>query len=140
MRNFLFASALAFATMALLPNFTVTAAQAGTFESTGSDRLAEIDIGYVRRMLRLTAEQERFWPPVESALRSLSHRQANVEPAGLVRRISRRVVSIVLDGAAIERLAVSARPLVAVLDEEQKRTAVSLAQQMGLGPVLAALN
>ena len=139
MRNFVFASALAFAAIALWPNFTV-GARAGDIESIGSDRLAEIDIGYVKRMLRLTAEQERFWPPVESALPSLSRRPANAEPDGFVRRISRRVVSLVLDGAAIERLAVSARPLVAVLDDEQKRTAMTLAQQMGLGPVLAALN
>jgi len=139
MKTFLFASALALAAIALSPNFA-SVARADGFQSGGGERLAEIDIGYVKRMLRLTAEQERYWPPVESALRALSHRQAEAEPAGFVRRISHRVVSIVLNSAAVERLAVSARPLVAVLDDEQKRTAMSLAQQMGFGPVLAALN
>ena len=93
-------------------------------------------------MLRLTAEQERYWPAVEQALHALAQHQAqaNAEQEGFVRRLSHRVVSIVLDGAAVRRLAVSARPLVAVLDDEQKRTAMTLAQQMGLGPVLAALN
>jgi hypothetical protein len=139
MKNFLFAGALAFAAIALLPNFG-SVARADDFQTAKGERLAEIDIGYVKRVLRLTAEQERYWPPVESALRGLSRRQADAEPAGFVRRLSRRVVSIVLDSAAVERLAVSARPLVAVLDDEQKRTAMTLAQQMGLGPVLAALN
>ena len=58
---------------------------------------------------------------------------------GIVRRISRRVVSIVLDSGAVQRLAVAARPLISALDSEQKRTAVGLAQEMGLGPVMAAL-
>ena len=62
------------------------------------------------------------------------------EPTGLVRRISHRVVSIVLDSAAIRRLAVAARPLIATLRDDQKQMALGLAQEMGLGPVLAALN
>jgi hypothetical protein len=57
-----------------------------------------------------------------------------------VRRVSRRVVSVVLDGAAIHRLAVAARPLIAVLSDEQKEAASGLAQEMGLGPVVAALR
>jgi len=139
MRNFAFASALALATMLLLPNFTAPA-QAGDSASYAGDRLAEIDIAQVKSMLHLTAAQERYWAPVEAALRSLAQRRPADPSDGFVRRISRRVVSVVLDGAAVERLAVSARPLVAVLDDQQKQTAVMLAQQMGLGPVLAALN
>ena len=91
-------------------------------------------------MLRLTPEQEVYWPAVEVALRRLARNQAHSEPSGFVSRISHRMVSIVLDGAAVERLAVAARPLVAVLNDDQKRAASGLAQEMGLGPVLAALN
>ena len=48
---------------------------------------------------------------------------------------------IVLDSAAVERLAVAARPLIAKLDDEQKQAASELAQEMGLGSVvMAALN
>ena len=136
MRNFAFASALALATIVSLPNLTVTA-RAGDF---GSEHLAQIDIGHVKSMLHLTAAQERYWAPVEAALRSLAQRRPVDSSEGFVRRISRRVVAVVLDSAAVERLAVSARPLVAVLDDDQKRTAMAMAQQMGLGPVLAALN
>ena len=54
--------------------------------------------------------------------------------------LSRRVVSVVLDSAAVERLAVAARPLIAVLDAQQMQAANGLAQEMGLGPVVAALR
>jgi hypothetical protein len=47
----------------------------------------------------------------------------------------------VLNSAAVERLAVAARPLVAMLNDEQMHSASGLAQEMGLGPVvLAALR
>jgi hypothetical protein len=49
-------------------------------------------------------------------------------------------VSIVLDNAAIARLAASARPLIAALDQEQMQAASGLANEMGLGPVVAALR
>jgi hypothetical protein len=48
------------------------------------------------------------------------------------------VVSIVLNSAAVERLAAAARPLVAMLNKEQMRSAGGLAREMGLGPVVIA--
>jgi hypothetical protein len=101
---------------------------------------AAVDIARVKRVLHLTAEQEHYWPPVEAALRDIARRQAQAEPTGLVRRISHRVVSVVLNGAAMRRLVSAARPLIAVLRDDQKQGAMVLAQEMGLGPVLAALN
>ena len=102
------------------------------------DNSAAINIGRIKSVLRLTPEQERFWFPVEAALRDLARQQERTEPAGLVRRISRRVVSIVLNSAAVERLAVAARPLIAMLNVEQMQAARGLAQEMGLGPVVMA--
>ena len=99
---------------------------------------AAIDIARVKNVLKLTREQELYWPPVEAALRDIARRQASSEPAGFVRRISHRVVSIVLNSVAVERLAVAARPLIAVLDDDQKQAASGLAQEMGLGPVVMA--
>ena len=75
---------------------------------------------------------------VEAALRDLARRQAHADEEGLVRRISNRVVSVVLNSTAVQRLAVAVRPLIAALDDEQKRAAYGLAQEMGLGPVVAA--
>ncbi len=142
MIKLLCAGALALAASALLPQTSISA-QASDFVSLqgeGNDRLASVDIVRVKNVLRLTAAQEAYWPPVEAALRALSRRQARSEPEGFVHRISHRVVSVVLNSAAIERLAVAARPLIVALDDEQKQAARSLAQEMGLGPVVAALN
>ena len=105
-----------------------------------SQMTASIDVGRIRSVLRLTPQQEPLWAPVEAALRNVVRQQAHSEPAGFIRRIGNRVVQVVLTSAAVERLAIAARPLIAVLDDDQKRTASGLAQEMGLGPVVAALN
>jgi hypothetical protein len=141
MKKTLCAGAIAFAALGLLS--TGPAAHAEDFGHAGVELTQRsIDIGHIRSVLQLTPEQERYWAPVEAALRDVARQQArSSEPTGLVRRISHRVVSIVLNNTAIERLVVAARPLIAVLSDEQKRAAGELAQQMGLGPVLlAALN
>ena len=59
-----------------------------------SQTAATIDIARIKNVLRLSAEQERHWPAVEAALRNLARQQqARSEETGLMRRISRRVVS-----------------------------------------------
>ena len=50
-----------------------------------------------------------------------------------MRRISNRVVTVVLNSAAVQRLAVAARPLIGTLDAEQMRAAQGLAREMGSG-------
>ena len=87
----------------------------------------------IKSVLRLTPEQEPYWPPVEAALRDIARQQERAEPAGFVRRISHRVVSIVLNSAAVERLAVAARPLIAELDDEQMRAASSWRRKWAWG-------
>jgi hypothetical protein len=102
---------------------------------------ASIDVGRIKSVLRLTPEQERYWQPVEAALRGIARQQAHSESDGFMRRVSRQVVSIVLNSAAVERLVAAARPLIAKLDDQQKQAAGQLAQEMGLGTVvMAALN
>ena len=102
---------------------------------------ASINVARIHNVLRLTQEQERYWRPVEAALRDLASHQARTESDGIMHRVSRRVVSIVLSSAAIERLVVAARPLIARLNDEQKQAAGQMAQEMGLGPVvMAAMN
>jgi hypothetical protein len=131
---------LALAAMVLLPQISSTVRAADLGAQVNGGHLASINISRVKGVLKLTPEQERYWQPVEAALRNLARRQAQDANGGFVHRISRRVVSIVLNGAAIERLAAAARPLIARLDEDQKRSAREIAQEMGLGPVVAALN
>jgi hypothetical protein len=134
------AGALALAMTALLtqatPSFALEAA--GVEQSQLS---ASINIGRIKSVLKLTPEQMPYWAPVERALLDLGRQQqAQPEQAGLVRRLSNKVVSIALSSRAIQRLAVAARPLIASLDTDQKLAAMGLADEMGLGPVIAALN
>lgn len=120
----------------------VPAASAGELGNGSQQQSAtSIDVERIRSVLHLTQEQERYWRPVEAALRDLARHQERAESEGFVRRVSRRLVQIVLDSAAVQRLAVAARPLIARLDDRQKQAAGQLAQEMGLGPVvMAALN
>jgi len=142
MKRTLCAGAFALAAIGLLSN--IPAAGAGEMRSgemAPSTTAAAINIGRIHSVLKLRPEQERYWRPVEAALRQLAHQQERKESEGFVHRISQRVVSIVLTSAAVERLASAARPLIAVLDDRQKQEAGQLAQEMGLGSVvMAAMN
>jgi hypothetical protein len=138
MRQMILAGVLALAALGLLS--ATSPSSADEFAVSAPPMTAAVDIARVKRVLQLTPQQEAYWPPVEAALRDIARRQAQAEPAGFVRRISHRVVSVVLNGAAVRRLASAARPLIAVLRDDQKQGAMVLAQEMGLGPVLAALN
>lgn len=136
------AGVFALATMVLFLNAPL--AQAGEFNAMNGEQgqpSASINIARIKSVLKLTAAQEPYWAPVETALRDLARQQARSEsPDGLVHRISHRVVSVVLSSAAVQRLAVAARPLIAKLDDDQMRAAHGLAAEMGLGPVVAALR
>lgn len=131
--------AIALATSLLLSNVSPGAA----VEYSGADasQLAtSVNVDRIKSALKLTPAQERFWPAVENALRDLGRQQAKAsDQDGIMRRLSRRVVSVVLNTATVQRLASAAKPLIAALDDDQKRVAVGLAQEMGLGPVVAAL-
>jgi hypothetical protein len=103
-----------------------------TVGSVTQDRLilTSADIVHIKAVLRLTREQEQYWPPVEAALRAITGHPAQgatVAPQPLV-----------LDQAKMQRLAAAAAPLLMRLDEAQKRAAAALARSVGLGPLLAA--
>jgi zinc resistance-associated protein len=140
MKMTVYAGVFALAAAGLLPEMPAAFANEFTYAPAESASMAaSIDVGRIHSALRLTPRQQPLWAPVEAALREIARQQrAHAEPAGFVRRISHRVLSIVLNSAAVERLAVAARPLIAVLDDEQKRAASGLAQEMGLGAVVVA--
>lgn len=141
MKMALFASAMALAALGLLSNPPAAQAGQATVAMAQDQPTAAINIARIKSALKLNPAQLRYWPAVESALRRVAREQQQRASAdGLIRRIRQRVVSVVLTGAAIKRLATAARPLIARLDDNQKLTAVQMAQQMGLGPVVAALN
>ncbi len=133
------ASAIVLATSLMLSNASPSAA----VEYSGAEAsqiAASVNIDRIKSTLKLTPAQERFWPNVENALRDLGRQQTKAsDQDGVVKRLSRRVVSVVLNTASVQRLAAAAKPLIASLDDDQKRAAIGLSQEMGLGPVVAAL-
>ena len=138
MKKALCAGTLALAIIGFLPN--APAAQAGEAAAMQGQPAAAVNISRIKSTLKLTPAQAAYWPPVELALRRVAREQAQGAGGGLMHRISHRVVSIVLTGAAVHRLASAARPLIARLSDDQKLAAQRLAEEMGLGPVVAALN
>ena len=136
----LFAGALALALLGFLPA-TSQQVQASELYGTAAGPLTQVNVARIKAALRLTPEQQAYWPPIEAVLHQLERNQSATASAdaGFVRRVSSRVISIVLDSAATARLAAAARPLVRILNDDQKQIAIALAQEMGLGPMLAAL-
>ncbi len=92
--------------------------------------LSESQIKALKGRLKLTSAQERHWPAIETALRSVARkvhdaRQSNQSDA--------------LDAADIEQLHVAAKPLLAQLREDQKREVRQLARVIGLSAVAARI-
>lgn len=108
-----------------------------------SEQPRAVDLPHIKAALRITPAQEPYWAPVEAVLRDIAQRHQTEQaqaPAGTVQGIRQRAVVIVLDSAAIARLAQAARPLARVLSDDQKRAAQELARKMGLGHMLADLR
>jgi hypothetical protein len=139
MKKLFYAGALALAMLGSLSAIPAARAGGSTAAAVQGQPAATINIARIKSVLKLTPAQRAYWPPVEAALRRLA-REQQASSGGLIHRISHRVVSLVLTGAAVRRLAVAARPLMARLNDDQKMAAAQLAQEMGLGPVVAALN
>jgi zinc resistance-associated protein len=97
----------------------------------GDARIAALHAG-----LKLTAEQERNWPAVESALRDLTKqrsawfaaRASADRPKDPVERLALRADVMTQRGAALKKLADAAGPLYKSLDEAQKHRFVVLAR------------
>ena len=101
--------------------------------------IKESHIARLRAVLNLTAEQQKYWGPVESALRALARSQAREEAsAGVMQRMSDRAHAMAGTAVHLKRLASAAAPLIRVLDESQKRSAVSFAQSAGFGHLAQA--
>lgn len=125
-------SAGAFAeTQTIQANYRVQPQASGELES---------GIARFKAALRLTPDQERHWPRVESALRDIargSEQADGGEQRGMLRRIGSRATEMVLSAAAMKRLVSAAQPLMKTLDDEQKSKALQLARAMGFGSVAA---
>ena len=100
----------------------------------GDARIAAVHAG-----LKLTPEQEKNWPAVESALRDLAKQRSEAfaarasanRPADPVERLSLRAKTMQERGAALDKLATAAKPLYQSLDNGQKHRFAMLARLNG---------
>jgi len=96
----------------------------------GDARIAAIHAG-----LELTADQQKLWPPVESALRDMfkersarfAARASADKPKDPIERLNLRAQAMSQRGAALKKIADAAGPLYKSLDDAQKHRLVRLA-------------
>lgn len=127
---------------ALLAGLFMLAFSGSVPAAADSSRL-EGGIARFKAALRLTPAQERHWPRVEAALRSIAsegdrQQVADGSPqAGIFRRVGARATEMAMSATSMRRLVSAAQPLVKSLDESQKREAIVLARAMGFGSLAA---
>jgi hypothetical protein len=114
--------------------------ETGRSESSSGIVVKEAHISRLKSVLNLTAEQRPYWAPVEAALRALVRHQREEASAGtgFVQRLTDRASSVAGDAMRLRRVAAAARPLIRVLDDDQKRDALALARTFGLDRLVAA--
>jgi len=95
-----------------------------------SNVLTVAQIQKIKRTLKLSPDQEGYWPPVEAALRDIAREQAAQKPAG-------RKMTVSPD--ASQKLYWAAAPLIMNLRYDQKHEARKLARSMGLEEVASAI-
>lgn len=117
----------------------------GFWRSTPEDMsaIADARIAAIKVGLRLTPEQEKLWPPVETAARDLAkqridrmsarlearrERRGPTSPDEMFDRFKRRADSMAARAAGMQRLMEAAEPLYRSLDDGQKRRLVMLAR------------
>ncbi|MGD9925828.1 MAG: Spy/CpxP family protein refolding chaperone [Pseudorhodoplanes sp.] len=118
----------------------------GAGRLSADDRQALLDarVAALRTGLKLTPEQEKNWPSVESAIRELAKQRAEAAAQRRANRQARREKSVERDpiarlranaalmsqrAAGLERLADAAEPLYRSLDDGQKRRLRALTRQ-----------
>ncbi len=97
--------------------------------------LSDVQIAGIKDRLKLSASQESYWPPVETALRAVARkihagRQANPNAQGL---------PIDPESEEVQQLKSAAMPLLFQLREDQKSEVRSLARIIGLEKVAAMI-
>ena len=92
--------------------------------------ITEGHIARLKATLRLTPEQEKLWPAVETALRDLIRAQREQTPRFELASTESSRPSL---DDKVTRAAAAALPLIAVLDDQQKKNALRFARSLGLG-------
>ena len=97
--------------------------------------LSDEQIAGIKERLRLSSDQEYYWPAVENALRAVARKihasRRDQRPSG--------VPPIDPDAAEVQQLKSAAMPLLFQLREDQKQEVRSLARLIGLEKVAAQI-
>jgi hypothetical protein len=100
---------------------------------------ADARIAAVKAGLRLTPEQEKLWPPVETAVRDLAKvridrivtRRDHQPPDDFLARMHEHADRLTANAAAFKRAVDAADPLYKTLDDNQKRRLAFLTHTSG---------
>jgi hypothetical protein len=97
--------------------------------------LSDIQIAGIKERLKLSASQESYWPPVETALRAVArkiHAKRQADPAA-------GGIPIDPEAEEVQQLKSAAMPLLWQLREDQKSEVRSLARIIGLEKVASMI-
>jgi hypothetical protein len=90
--------------------------------------LNDAQIASIKARLKLTPDQERYWPAVEAALRGIAYK---------VKKHGGRLAAIDAEGPEVQQLKSAAIPLIMMFSEQQKGEVRQLVQVMGLQKLAA---
>jgi len=85
--------------------------------------LNDAQIASIKARLKLTPDQQRYWPGVEAALRGIAYK---------INKSGGKLASIDADGPEVQQLKSAAIPLIMMFSEQQKNEVRQLVQVMGL--------
>ena len=144
MRNFWIAGVAALAIAGSTAVYAQHHRHWGQTRMAPEDRAAYVDarIAAVRAGLKLNADQEKLWPPVESAVREFAklridranarmNAPADATPPDPVTRLRERADTMATSAAAMKKIADAADPLYKTLDDGQKRRLAILTHTEG---------
>jgi hypothetical protein len=97
--------------------------------------LSDMQIAGIKERLKLSSDQESYWPAVESALRAVArkiHATRQADPNATSSPIDP-------DAAEVQQLKSAAMPLLSQLREDQKREVRALARIIGLEKVASQI-
>lgn len=98
--------------------------------------LSDIQIAGIKERLKLSASQESYWPPVETALKAVArkiHAKRQADPSAAAG------IPIDPDAEEVQQLKSAAMPLLFQLREDQKSEVRSLARIIGLEKVASMI-
>lgn len=98
--------------------------------------LNDTQIAGIKKRLNLTASQQKYWPPVENAMREVTLQIEDYQK----RYKKNRDDSFDTESDAIARLKTATRALYAQLSGTQKNDIALLVRMAGLGPAFAELT